>query len=93
MLGEARERSKSARDIEGAMDAYQQALEIDARHAGAHRALGLLLYRDVKRGGALAADGADARTHLLAYLQAAPDAPDVAHVRGYVDDLAGGEAE
>jgi tetratricopeptide (TPR) repeat protein len=93
MLGEARERSKSARDLEGAMTAYQRALAIDARHAGAHRALGLLLYRDVKKGGALSADGAQARSHLLAYLRAAPDAPDVAHVRGYVADLAGGEAQ
>ena len=93
MLGEARERSKSARDLEGAMAAYERALALDARHAGAHRGLGLLLYRDVKKGGALSADGQQARRHLVAYLQAAPEAPDVAHVRSYVDDLGSGAAE
>lgn len=93
LLGEARERSKSAADPEAARAAYERALALDPMHAGAHRALGLLLYRDLKQGGALSASETEARRHLVAYLRAAPDAPDVAHVQRYVDDLAEGEAE
>lgn len=91
ILGEARERSNSAPDteaaIDAAIDAYKRALALDRAHAGAHRALGLLYYRDVKNGGAAPERGAAARVHLARYLEVAPEAPDAGHVRAYLSEL------
>jgi tetratricopeptide (TPR) repeat protein len=89
ILGEARERSNSAPDPEAAIEAYTRALTLDRSHAGAHRALGLLYYRDVKNGGAAPERGAAARVHLARYLEVAPEAPDAGHVRAYLSELGG----
>lgn len=87
ILGEARERSNTKPDRLAAIDAYQQALLLDADHPRAHRALGILFYRDWKKGGTLGDRTAEARDHLTRYLEAMPDAPDAGHVRAYLTDL------
>jgi len=87
ILGEARERSNSKPDRLAAIDAYEQALLLDRNHARAHRALGILYYRDGKKTGSLGDRSAEARDHLARYLDALPDAPDAGHVRAYLADL------
>lgn len=93
ILGEARERSKQGADFPGAVEAYEQALAVDRDHARAHRALGLLYYRDGRRARTLGDRREAAREHFARYLEVAPDAPDAGHVRAYLAELdgAGGE--
>ena len=87
ILGEARERSKTRSDLDGAIDAYERALRVDPRYAPAHRALGLLFYRDGRGAGALGDRTDSAAHHLGLYLDAAPQARDAAYVRSYLAEL------
>ncbi len=84
VLGEARLRSKSNPDRAGAIEAWERALALDRSHAGAHRGLGFLYYRDFEKRGD---SGQQARAHLASYLKAAPDAPDAAHAAHYLERI------
>lgn len=87
ILGEARERSPQSPDIDGAIQAYERALKIDRSHARAHRALGLLYYRDGRRQRTLGDQSASARRHLARYLEIDPVARDAGYVRRYLAEL------
>ncbi len=76
-------RDPAAGSVDAARAAYRRALELDPRLAEAWRGLGLLLRR--------AGDEAGARTALAKYLELAPQAPDRAHVRAYLDRPPGGK--
>ena len=62
-----------------AIEAYRQALTEDGAPPEADRDLGLILMRKQQSG--------EARSHLQAYLEAAPDAEDHAMVRSYISQL------
>lgn len=72
-----------AGDQEKALAAYQHALDLDNKHATAHRGIGLL---HLRRG-----EKEEALKHLTAYVQFAPDAPDIAYIQQYVERLTGEE--
>ncbi len=66
-------------DNERARSAYVKATELDALCAAAHRGMGLLCVRTGDKATALA--------ELRVYLKLAPNGPDAAYVRQYVDRL------
>jgi Flp pilus assembly protein TadD len=75
--------------MEEAVRAYRRALELDPELSGAHYGLAFLL---LKRG-----DGAEAASHLEAFLEAPPSGPEadrwVRHARQKLDELRAAPAD
>jgi predicted Zn-dependent protease len=76
--GETRRQRARDGDFASALDDFQAAVGAGGEPAVTHRSLGYLL-RELKRPD-------DAREAFARYLQKAPDAPDAALIRSYVDD-------
>ncbi len=82
-LGEVARRDTAPGSAAAAAASYRRALEIDASAAAAWRGLGLVLWKTGQKAEALRA--------FARYLELAPDAPDRAHVRSYLDESPGGK--
>ena len=82
-LGEVARRDSGPGSAAAAAASYRRALELDPGVARAWRGLGLVLWKTGER--------AEARRAFARYLELAPDAPDRAHVRTYLDEPPGGK--
>jgi predicted Zn-dependent protease len=81
LLGELARRGNAPEAAASALASYRRAIALDPRLAEAWRGLGLQLQRS--------GDHAEARRALARYLELAPDAPDRAHVRAYLQTTPG----
>jgi len=76
---DAKDRAATDRLEDQAMEAYEQAMRLDARYADPYRAIGILRYKSGDKEKALAA--------FRRYLELKPDAPDAQQIRDYILEL------
>ncbi len=67
---------KSKRDLQGAIDAFQRAIELDRKFLPAYRALGVLYLKEGHRSVA--------RQFFEHHLAVAPEAPENSYIKGYL---------
>lgn len=78
----AKDRAAADRELDRALQAYDRAVQLDARYADPYRAIGILRLRN--------GDKEKARAAFERYLELRPDAPDAQQVKDYLLEIAAG---